>query len=254
MDCSQAREGISAVLDGEDPGLDVDALDAHLATCAGCSAWREAAHDVTRRSRMRLAPAPPRPGAPTFPRSLPENRPFRRPDRLGTTRLALLVTGLAELAVAVPALILGQDHGAPLHVAHEAGSFDAALAVGFVVAAWRPARALGMQALVGVAALLLVVTAGVDLLGGRTDLLDEAPHLVVVAGWLLIRRVAVLSSGTTGAALPARPTRTLRFSLGRPGRIVRRARGVPELPVQPRFPGAAPLDRSDGRRLAGNEQ
>ncbi|MGH9054496.1 MAG: hypothetical protein ACRDYY_01300 [Acidimicrobiales bacterium] len=62
------------------------------------------------------------------------------------------------------------------------GSLDVAVAVGFLVAVRRPARAMGMLALVGVAAGLLVVTAIVDLVVGRTDLLDEAP----TCSWSLV--------------------------------------------------------------------
>ena len=80
-----------------------------------------------------------------------------------------------------------------VHVAHEMGALDLALAAGFLVAAWRPARAQGMRALVGCAALLLVVTALIDMLAGRTSLSDEAPHLLVVAGWLLLRPIARLA-------------------------------------------------------------
>jgi hypothetical protein len=73
------------------------------------------------------------------------------------------------------------------------GAFDVAVAVGFLVAARRPARAMGMLALTGVAATLLVLTAIVDLALGHTSLTDEAPHLLVVAGWLLLHRLAVVA-------------------------------------------------------------
>ena len=114
-----------------------------------------------------------------------------RPRRsVSGARLALVSVALVQLAVTVPMLILGSDGGAPVHVAHEMGSFDAALAVGFLVAAWRPALASGIGMLVGVAALLLATTAAIDLVGGRTTLGNEAPHLLAIAGWLLLRRVA----------------------------------------------------------------
>jgi hypothetical protein len=95
-----------------------------------------------------------------------------------------------QIAVTVPVLLFGRDHSAPEHVAHEMGSFGIALAAGFLVAAWRPGRALGMRPVVGVAAVLLAVTAVADLAGGRTSLGDEAPHLLAIAGWLLIRHLA----------------------------------------------------------------
>lgn len=121
------------------------------------------------------------------------------------TRGALAAVALAQLVwVTVPALLFG-DRGAPIHVSHEMGSFDMALAVGFLVAAWRPARAQGMRVLVGAVALFLVLTAAMDLATGRTSMTDEAPHLLAVAGWLLLRRLAALapSSGDDrGLMLP----------------------------------------------------
>jgi predicted anti-sigma-YlaC factor YlaD len=110
----------------------------------------------------------------------------RRKKLVALARLGLGVVAVGQLVLTVPMLLLGHDHGAPAHVAHEMGAFDAALAAGFLVAAWRPARALGMRALVGVASALLVVTAIIDMAAGRTSAGDEAPHLLAVAGWLLI--------------------------------------------------------------------
>jgi predicted anti-sigma-YlaC factor YlaD len=39
MDCDRAREAISARIDGEDPGVPGDAIEAHLETCASCRGW-----------------------------------------------------------------------------------------------------------------------------------------------------------------------------------------------------------------------
>ena len=52
MECDRVREAISARIDGEDPGLPDDALEAHLAGCADCRAWQQRAHAVTRRARL----------------------------------------------------------------------------------------------------------------------------------------------------------------------------------------------------------
>ncbi len=59
-------------------------------------------------------------------------------------RVALAGIALAQLALAVPTLLFGTDEGAPVHIAHEVGAWDLALAVGFLFAAWRPLRAVGM--------------------------------------------------------------------------------------------------------------
>ena len=73
-----------------------------------------------------------------------------------------------------------------------------ALAVGFLMAAWRPALASGMRTVVGAAAVLLVVTAAIDLIAGRTGAGDEAPDVLAVAGWLLLCRVAADTSTVEG--------------------------------------------------------
>jgi hypothetical protein len=52
MECDSAHEAISAQIDGEDPGVPADALEAHIAGCAGCQGWRQRAHSVTRRARL----------------------------------------------------------------------------------------------------------------------------------------------------------------------------------------------------------
>lgn len=196
MNCDSARLAISALLDGEPPLVDRSQLEGHLAECVRCRAWRERAHEVTR--AMRLQPAAP---APALPRELLDRAASAPSGRwwkslAGLTRVALVLTALAQLAVAWPMLLAGSYRGAPVHVAHEMGSFELALAIGFLVAAWRPSRAMGMRSLVAAAAGLLVATAAIDLLSGRTTLGDEAPHLLAVVGWLLLRELAILTPPT----------------------------------------------------------
>lgn len=196
MDCSEAREAISALLDEEQPGVEYSELSAHLAGCSGCATWRERAHAITRRARLtpaRSAPLADRALLSAIRREM--NGSSRLGYGLGVTRLLLVIVAVAQIVLTVPSLILGTDREAPLHLAHEMGSFGMALAIGFLIVAWQPARARGMHALVGAAALLLVVTASVDLLvGGRTSVADEAPHLLVLAGWLLMYRLAALTA------------------------------------------------------------
>src|SRR5262249_54494357 len=71
--------------------------------------------------------------------------------------------------------------------------------------AWKPDRARGMHALVGAAAVLLVITAAIDLAHGRTDFGDEAPHLLAVAGWLLLGRLAAATPSPAAAVGRSRP-------------------------------------------------
>jgi len=199
MDCETAREAISALLDGEPPGLDPSLIDEHLAACPECRRWRERAHEITRRTRLAAAGPVPAPSE-VLLRALAPAAPGV--DGLPPARAGLAATGLVQLVATAPALVLGSDHDAPVHVAHEMGSFDVALAVGFIVAAWRPAHARGMRPLVGVTALLLAVTAVVDMIAGRTTLAGETPHLFAIVGWLLLGRLAALAPPDDQQAAP----------------------------------------------------
>lgn len=244
--CEVMREAISSSIDGEEAGVSVDAREVHLAACPGCRRWRTGAHEVTRLFRLEPAGALPVPS-----RSLLAAIGRRAvAARLGReellSRLCLALVALAQLAVAVPALLLGTDHGAPIHVAHEMGSFDLALAAGFLVAAWRPSRARGMQTIVGVAALLLVLTALIDLGAARTTVGDEAPHLLAVAGWLLLHRLSMLTPspsempvtiGSLFRGLRGDARRSARWR-AEPEAVDPPARGIGDPDVQ--SPGAAP--------------
>jgi predicted anti-sigma-YlaC factor YlaD len=204
VQCEQAREAISAHLDGEPAGVSPAAIDDHLVACAACRHWQERAHAVTRTARLTLAQPPARPPDALVASVLARSRPPRRPTPLTWARVALALVGVAQAVVAVPLLVAGRDHGSPEHVAHEMGAFAMALAVGFVLAAWKPDRARGMHALVGAVAVLLVVTAALDLAHGHTDFGDEAPHLLAVAGWLLLAWLAAATPSPVSTAARSR--------------------------------------------------
>src|ERR1700733_2475366 len=194
MECDRAREAISASIDGEDPGVPDDVLDAHLAGCAACRDWQQRAHVMTRRARLGgtflyrdlsgggLATIPP--------------VPARRRLRLAP-RGALLAAALAQLAVTVPLLILGHDQDAGTHAAHELGSFDLALAIAFAVGAIRPALSAGLAWTCAIAAGGLAGTAVADLIGGQAIGADEAQHLIAVAGAVLL----IWQARTAGTSL-----------------------------------------------------
>ena len=200
MECDRAREAISARIDGEDPGVPGGALEAHLAGCDACRNWQQRAHVVTRRARL---------GGPFLDRDLTGQvlaaippAPARRRLRLAV-RAALLAVALGQLAITVPLLILGHDHNAGAHAAHELGSFDLALAIAFVVGAIRPPLSAGLAWPCGIAAGGLVGTAIVDLIGGQTIGADEAQHLIAAAGAALLVWQARTGAGRAAAAVGA---------------------------------------------------
>ena len=99
----------------------------------------------------------------------------------------LVGLAVAQLAIAVPDLL-----GGGTHAAHELGSWDIALAVGFLFAAWRPERAAGMVPLVGALVVLLLATSGMDVADGDARAARELSHVLEIWGlvclWMLGRR------------------------------------------------------------------
>ncbi|MGI8751961.1 MAG: SCO family protein [Acidimicrobiales bacterium] len=57
--CSAMREALSALIDGEDPGMDRSVLDSHVARCADCRRFTERSEALARRIRVRQAEAVP---------------------------------------------------------------------------------------------------------------------------------------------------------------------------------------------------
>jgi predicted anti-sigma-YlaC factor YlaD len=202
MDCAFYREAISARIDGEASRLESAALDAHLAACPSCREWADAASLVTRTARA--APAEPVPDltgpimAALASRTRDRQAPLRSESPMGVARLGLVLVALAQLCLAIPAL-LGDDAGATIHVAHEQGSWFLALAVGLLVVAWRPARASAMLAFVAVLTAGLAVTMAVDIAAGRTQAAAEAPHGLAFLGvgllWVLAHPLSTARSG-----------------------------------------------------------
>jgi predicted anti-sigma-YlaC factor YlaD len=191
MRCDRFRTAISARIDGEDEGPPDGALDAHLRACADCRAWQQRAHEVTR--RIRLGGAFPGHDLTAQVLAAVPTTARRRSHRV-TQRGGLALVAVAQLAITVPQLLLGHDHDAGRHAAHELGSFDLALAIAFAVGATRPALSAGLAWPCAIAAGGLTGTALIDMIQGQTPGADEAQHLVALAGALLL----IWQAGTSG--------------------------------------------------------
>ena len=198
MSCTRIRHAISARLDGEDPDVEPSVIEAHLDACARCREFAASAERFHRASR--LAPAPQVPDLTPAILAAIGNEPaaLRSGTEPGDTQLALrwiLATlALVQIGVAVPALLLGSDAGLPVHAARHLGSFDIAVAVGFLFAAWRPARIPGLLPVVAALVACLVASSLLDVFAGNTGAFGEAHHATDFAGlavlWLLCRGVA----------------------------------------------------------------
>jgi len=140
--CRDARNALSARLDGEETGVDATDLDVHLGGCADCRAWSAAcrlplrspapAPDLSARILDAMATADPRPAGPA------------RAPALGTT--ALGTPALGTTALGTPAL------GTTAH--------------GVAAARRQPARTAALAAAVAVAAAVVGVVAAHAVRGG----------------------------------------------------------------------------------------
>jgi predicted anti-sigma-YlaC factor YlaD len=195
--CERCRIALSARLDDEDPGVASAEVHAHLARCAACRVFEG---DVDRLHRaLRVTPAPQVPDlTPRILAAIDAAHEVRGPDRpLAITahrdawRACLAIVALVQIALALPALVLGSDAGLPVHTAHHLGSFAVALGVGFLVVAWRPERAAGLFPLVVALVACLVLTSVVDIAAGRTAAFGELSHSTELLGlalcWLVGR-------------------------------------------------------------------
>ena len=193
--CSSVREALSARLDGEPLGMPEEALDQHLAACAACAEWADAAAVVTRRARLAAAPEVPDLTAAVLtalPGELPGVGAAAR-SRLAdaTVRLALLTVAVAQAGLAWPALASGAAAmSAPVHVAHETGAWNLAVAAAFLAVAAAPRLAPGGLPFLATFAALLVPVTLADLAAGHVHADRAVAHLLLLAGVVLVATVA----------------------------------------------------------------
>jgi predicted anti-sigma-YlaC factor YlaD len=197
MDCDRCRAAISAQLDAEATGFPDDVVRAHIETCAGCRAFAADAAGLHRSTRVTAAEPVPDLTGPILRAIGDEPLAVNLDERTRFLRIALAVIAVIQLAMAVPALILGDDAGLPTHVARHLGSFTLALGVGLLVVAWKPERAAGVLPVVAAVVICLLGSSFIDIVSGRAAPgaeVSHAPELVgLVAVWLLARSPNVSS-------------------------------------------------------------
>lgn len=184
MRCERFREAYSARLDDEPPGVPVAALTDHLRACPDCAGWSETAARLTRLARLDVTPVPDLADSITADIALPARRVHRLRYLL---RAALLVVGLAQLGIGVPAL-LGDSVGMAMatHATHEAGAWNLAVGVAFLGAALVPRRAAGLIPLLATFTVVLAVLSIRDLADGAVTGARLASHLAIVLGLALL--------------------------------------------------------------------
>lgn len=188
LECEQAREAISALLDGEEPAAADQAVADHLDGCEPCREWRLTASAATAAavagSSAAMAPdLTVRVLAAVSGDVDVTERNLASRGRRQVLRLALAASAVCQLLLAVPLLLMApSDTGARL--GWEVGALTIAVASGFCYAAWRPSAAPGMLSVAGVLALCL-------LLGGAREVIADPRSIGYHVGHL----VAVLQTG-----------------------------------------------------------
>jgi predicted anti-sigma-YlaC factor YlaD len=228
MTCAFYRDALSARADGELAASEAGALERHLGECEACRCWADAVDAMARWSRLAardatsdLSPSIVRAlddqayrrrmvaGGPPAPASAVAVRDGRRAawlaSPLGVSRMGLALVGLIQLCYAVPGL-LGDDNGAPVHIAREQGSWGLALAFALLMAAWRPRHVDGLIPFVAALALGLATTAALDLAAGNTSSVREVSHVAAIIGVGLLWSIRSMTRPGSTWRWPGRPS------------------------------------------------
>lgn len=179
--CSRFQVLISAALDGEISPTESSDLAVHLTSCTECHVLEQTL--ATQHRLVRVG------SADQIPDLAPRVLAIAHPPRLGRrgwVRQSLAIIGLTELVIALPALVLGEDSGAPVHIARHVGSLGAALGCALLYVAWKPTRAYGLLPFVGSLAAFMLVGSVFDLIFGRASFAAESTHLVEFVGMFLV--------------------------------------------------------------------
>lgn len=187
MGCDGWAEAISAMVDGEDPGVDPRLVRAHLARCPACAAHYDTLVAVRRHGLVHEAPELPD----LAPRVTKLNAIADRASRWGYLRALLAAIAIEIIVMALPSLVLGHESDASGHAARHLGAFSVAYGVALLLVVHRPARARTVLPVAAVLGGTLAITAVVDLADGRIPLLGETAHLPELLSAALLWLLAV---------------------------------------------------------------
>lgn len=185
VNCDDARELLSVVADGEATADDRVVVDAHLDSCADCTAYSNRLDALDRQLRVRPAEPVPDLVATVTARARPA-----RLGRGGWMRPALAWVAVVMFVQSIPALVLGNVDGTDEHMARHLGAFGVALAIGFAYAAWKPHRAFGLLPFTAALVGTTIVSVGADIVGGGKSPLGESVHLSELVGLTLLWMIA----------------------------------------------------------------
>ena len=188
MECEIAREALSARMDGEHEPVPARRVDEHLASCPECRQWQDEMDSQMQLLRGLIASDRTRITAVADTVSQPA-----LPDSgtgIDWVRISLAVVGSIQIVLAVlqaAGVSIGVHVGHSMggHVVNESTAWSVALGVAMLVAAARPAAAMGLAIVGGVFTLVLAGYVVVDGLTGAVGAVRMLSHLPALAGVVL---------------------------------------------------------------------
>lgn len=185
MNCAAAREALSALLDDEDPGVDPDAVRAHVDDCPDCVRWYEDAERLGRPLRV----SPVEETGPDIAEAilqqveLPRRGRWRRP-----LRTALIVAAVAQLCVGLaavfePLAMPGMNDMA--HMNHEEAAFNLAIGVVLLIVGINPRAARHHLPMLAILVGVLGISSVFDLAQDAVEWARLATHIPVLLGLVL---------------------------------------------------------------------
>jgi predicted anti-sigma-YlaC factor YlaD len=195
MGCEHWIDAISAIADGEEPGVDRRLLDAHLTRCPACRAYQASVEST--RSAFRVQPAPAIPDLSR--RVVKRNAIADRAARWGIVRGLLAVVAVQLLALGGADLLAA---GPADHAVRHLGAFTVAYGVGLLVVVVRPARARAVLPVAAVLGGTLVLSTLVDVRSGLVSAAGElVTHLPGLVSVVLVWSLATPAAGEAGSTL-----------------------------------------------------
>lgn len=184
MRCDRCREALSALLDGEDPGVEEGRVDQHLARCGACRQHRDELADLHRLTRVRQAEEVPDLSAAIMERLAPAPAAAHDPV-LGWLRSGLTFAGVLLVALAAGLLLAG-DGSTPAHLA----AWDLAFGGALLVAALQPDRARGLLPMAGLLAASMTLASVLEVSEGHSPTHGLVFHVGELAGVILLALLA----------------------------------------------------------------
>ncbi len=187
--CAEAREMLSALLDGETREQEDTLLDAHLTGCPGCARWF---HRLQRLDSVLVAATErtgPELAAPVLSGWRSADLSACSNPRRKLVRILVVLAGLLQVAAGGLPAFSGQGHGTV-----DAGVLTAAMGIGFVIAGIQPQRLTGLFPVALAAATFGSVHMALGLVGGQVSFSQECYHLSTTIGLFTIAAIRIISA------------------------------------------------------------